>query len=365
MTNGTVYAIVRHGDYIYVGGKFTKVREAATGGDSFAATNLARFSADTGEGDRTWTPDVTGADMTITKVYALAAVEGKIWVGGRFQAVDGTARRNLAAVDPTTGIVDPTVDPLVGAETKGYINAMVASNSKVYLGGTFNSIDGKNRRYLGALDVSTKEVNPTWKPKADKIVRSLAFSCDKDPAGDPKTVFAGGKFQQAAGSDGVYNPRPTIARFDATSGSLDPWAIPAGITGNDETAADLAVTCERITAAYLGPNYARSFRLDDGNTGTLAWAQKCGGDPQAVTMLGDDKVVIGGHFSQVNREKRVRIALLNLSDGSLDPNWAPAVDGSFFGPWDLLVDENRLYVGGAFKTVAGLPQTNFARFTFS
>jgi hypothetical protein len=63
--------------------------------------------------------------------------------------------------------------------------------------------------------------------------------------------------------------------------------------------------------------------------------------------------------------KRVRIALLNLSDGSVDPNWAPNVEGSFFGPWDLLVDENHLYVGGAFTTVGGLPRTHFARFTFT
>jgi hypothetical protein len=29
MTNGTVYSVIRHGDYIYVGGKFNKVRRQA------------------------------------------------------------------------------------------------------------------------------------------------------------------------------------------------------------------------------------------------------------------------------------------------------------------------------------------------
>src|SRR5215217_822220 len=84
MTNsgGKVYAIIRSGEYIYVGGQFTSIRSAASGGQSFAATNLARFDADTGVGDPTWTPDVTGADMTKTKVYSLAAANGKIWVGG-------------------------------------------------------------------------------------------------------------------------------------------------------------------------------------------------------------------------------------------------------------------------------------------
>jgi hypothetical protein len=359
MTNGNVYSIVRHGDHVYVGGRFTKVRSAATGGQSFRATNLARFDADTGVADPTWTPDVTGTDMSVTKVNALAAAGGKIWVGGKFEAVDGAAHQNLAAVSADTGVVDPTVDTLIGTATNpSAVRTLLASDTKVYVGGDFAKIDGKGRARLAALDLSGN-LDPTWKPKADSQVRNLAFSCDG------ATVFAAGKFRNAAGPDGLYSPRQTLARFDATSGSLHPWAIPAGITNPDEIANDLALTCERVTVPYLGRNFARSFRLDDGNTGTVAWEAKYGGDPQTVAMLGEDKVIVGGHFSQVDREKRTRIAMVNLSDGLADPSWDPAVDGSFFGPWDLLVDENHLYVGGVFKTVDGLPRTYFARFTFT
>jgi hypothetical protein len=120
MTNGIVYSVIRHGNYIYVGGKFSRVRSAVSGGQRFAATNLARFYADSGVGDPTWTPDVTGADMTKTHVSELAVVGENIWVGGTFGAVDGIARRNLAAVSVDSGTVDPNVDPLVGPfETAG------------------------------------------------------------------------------------------------------------------------------------------------------------------------------------------------------------------------------------------------------
>src|SRR5215210_3394493 len=126
MTNGKVFAVVRSGDYVYMGGKFTRARQsAAKGARSFAATNVARFDANTGVGDPTWTPDVTGAD-TSTTVYALAAAGGNIWVGGEFQAVDGVARRNLAAVSESTGVLDPDIDPLVGSETNNGVRAMVA-----------------------------------------------------------------------------------------------------------------------------------------------------------------------------------------------------------------------------------------------
>ena len=371
MTNGTVYSVARSGDYVYVGGKFTRARKSlATGAPSFKATNIARFDAATGVGDPTWTPDVTGADTT-TAVYALAAAGGKVWVGGKFGAVDGLARRNLAAVSGETGVVDPVVDPVVGTETNSGVRALLAdpSGTRVYVGGYFLQIDGKSSRYLGALDLSGN-LDATWRPKTDSNVRNLSLSCDG------ATVFAGGKFRNAAGTGStVYSPRETIARFNATTGALDSWAIPVGTVPNEQVANDLAVTCGRVSAGYLGQNWARSFSLDNGDTGTLAWEDKTAGNVQTVAMLGADKLLIGGHFSNVTedaravpgakRVPRTRIALLDLEDGSVDPNWAPAVDGNFYGPWDLLVEGNHLWVGGQFQTVAGLPRTHLARFTFT
>jgi hypothetical protein len=359
-TNGKVYSIVRHGDYVYVGGKFTRV--VSPTGESFGATNLARFFADTGVGDKSWTPKVTGPDMTKVNVYALAAAGENIWVGGKFEAVDNVARRNLAAVSADTGAVDSNVDSLVGTATASGVRAMIASSTKVYIGGGFGKVEdngaSKTRKNLAAFDFSG-ELDQAWRPKTDKQVRTLAFSCDG------ATVFAGGKIRNAASPDGSFSPRSSIARFDAITGELDPWAVPAGIVQNDEeVASDLAVTCERVTTGYLGPNFTRSYRLDDGDTGTLAWEVKSAGDVQTATMLGTDKLVIGGHFGQYDGQKRTKIALINLSDGSVDDSWKPEVDGSYWGPWDLLVDESHLYVGGAFKTVDDLPRKNFTRFPF-
>ena len=362
-TNGKVYSVVRHGGHVYVGGKFTRV--VSPSGESFGATNLARFHADTGVGDKSWTPKVTGADMTKVNVYTLAVdgAGGNIWVGGRFEAVDDVARRNLAVVSADTGIVDPNVDHLVGTATSSGVRTMVASDTKVYIGGGFGKVDDKARKNLAAFDfdpLTGGELDAAWRPKADKQIQTLALSCDG------ATVFAGGKIRNAAGPDGVYSPRSSIARFDAMTGELDPWAIPAGVVQNDdEVASDLAVSCtpglERVTTGYLGPNFTRSF---DTTTGAMAWEHKSGGDVQAAAMLGADKLVIGGHFGQYAGAKRTRIALINLSDGLADASWKPEVDGSYWGPWDLLVDENHLYVGGAFKTVDGLPRKNFTRFPF-
>ena len=367
MTNGRVFSVIRSGNYIYVGGKFTTVRSQATGGQSFAAKNLARFHADTGAGDPTWTPDVTGEDPTTTRVDALAESNGKIWVGGNFGAIDGVPRRNLAAVNPDTGAVDATIDPVVGKENH-MVRTILVSSQKVYIGGSFGAVDGKGRTNLAAIDPVSGNVDPTWKPKADGTVWTLAFSCDGSG------VFAGGKFLKAAGSDGVFSPRQFLARFDATSGALHPWAVPAGSFQNEsEIASDLAVTCERITSGFLGPNFLRSFRLDNGNTGSVVWEYKTGGEVQTATMLGPNKVIVGGHFSQLkDGVKRTSIAMINLSDGSVDPSWDVALTAGAtkaVGPWDLLVDENHLYVGGHFTEVrtggSVINQTAFTRFTFT
>ena len=87
------WAIVRHGDYVYVGGNFTRVRQTSSGTGSFAATDLARFDATTGVADKSWTPDVTGSDPNTTQVYSLAAAGGKIWVGGKFDALIAAAEQ--------------------------------------------------------------------------------------------------------------------------------------------------------------------------------------------------------------------------------------------------------------------------------
>ena len=366
MTNGVVYSMIRSGDYIYVGGKFTRARSAVSGGKSFTATNIARFDADTGVGDPTWTPDVTGSD-TATTVYALAAAGGNIWVGGHFNAVDGVARRNLAAVSEDTGAVDPNIDPLVGSgtNTSNRVRDLMASETvpeKVYVGGTFATIDGQSRSNLGAVSLDG-DLDPAWRPKTQGAVHTLAYSCDK------ATVFAGGAFKSAAGSTSSFSPRHFLARFDASNGALDPWAVPADSLANDETAADIAVACERqrLVVAFRGPNWNRAIRLDNGDTGSVVWARKSGGEAQTVSMLGPDKAIFGGHFGQWDNVKVAGIALINLSDGSVDLSWKPALTAAgtgFVSIWETFVDDNHVYIGGLFNSVEGVPRTHLARFSW-
>src|SRR5215211_5578154 len=87
-TNGTVFdtELSEDGSSLYIGGKFTRVRENPPGvaGRSFAANSLAAIDVATGEAISTWNPNVTGGDAS---VRALEAKGDKVFIGGNFTAV--------------------------------------------------------------------------------------------------------------------------------------------------------------------------------------------------------------------------------------------------------------------------------------
>lgn len=359
MTNGAVWSIIRSGDYVYVGGQFTRVRElppGVVGGASFAANGLARFDAVTGVGDPTWTPDISWGPYVSTKkpiVYALAAAGDKIFVGGDFGAIDGQARTNFGAVDEATGELDQGVTAAVGVLGSKSVRALTASSDTVYAGGHFSTVDGVGRKHLAAFSLEGM-LDPDWRPKTDKRVLSFAWDCMRS------SLFVGGQFRRAAGTGGAFVLRETIARFSPDSGGLLAWMVPAGTIPNDQKAFDMSATCEVLGVGYGGRNFASAFDVTD-NVGEELWRDYTAGNVQTVAIMGDD-LVIGGHFSQVNHERRIRIASVDLATGALT-SWNPDVDGQFYGPWDLLVTADQLYVGGFFTSVAGLPQYFFARFT--
>ncbi len=362
MTDGAVRVVMRDGPWIYIGGQFTKVRTTPIGvpGPSFLAAGIARVDAVTGNGDPTWTPDVTWGSYVTTApptVWALAAAGGKIWIGGDFGAVDGLPRTNFAAVDALTGIVDPNVTAAVGVLGAQSVRAMTASSSRVYVGGVFTAVDGIARKHLAAFGLGGT-VDTMWAPKTDKRVLSMAWDCTGS------TLFVGGQFRRVASPGQAWQPRETIAKLDPTSGTLLGWAIPTGTIELDQKAYALAPSCTQLNVGYGRRNYAAAFSLTSGDVGTRLWRVSTSGNVQAITNVGN-QVVIGGHFTSVAGVTRLRIAALAASNGALDPNWSPALEGQWGGPWSLLASDNHLYVGGQFTTVAGVGQNFFARFTFS
>ena len=374
-TSGTVFdtALSPDGKTLYLGGKFTTVREkpVGQGGEVVSVRNLAAIDVATGTVVRNWRPQVTGG--TTVSVRALAVKNGKVYVGGNFTAVNGAARNNIAAVDAVSGAVDTRFAPSITftTSTVPYVFSLLPGDSQIYVGGEFNSVNGKARGKLAALDLTTGAVNDSWDPKASRMVRDLQFSSDRE------SIFVVGRFATMTGADGASAPRRNVARLVTGTGNLHPWSVPAGVINEEfQTSWEALVTPTRLYAGFgdKGANYVASFRLDNGDVGDQVWRYHTVGDVYALALSPDNKrLFFGGHFGinaleqQVCGGKYLRgMGSLNPSNGQLYCDWLPQIEpfrSNGNGPWSMeITNGSHLWVGGGFTGISGVPQSNIARF---
>ena len=384
-TNGAVFDTALSDDEktLYVAGNFTVVRENPPGqdGDRVGRQDLAAIDTTSGEVIRSWKPKTTGTDNSV--VRSIEVENGKVYFGGGFTEVNGEPRKNVAAVDAADGSLVSGFDPEVthtNADVEPRVFTILTSDSKVYIGGRFNRVDGKWRQNIAALDSTTGELDLGWDPKANREVFDLEFAADE------QTVFAIGRFGKLIGSDGAEKTRKNVGRLHTDTGNLHPWTIPEGdiqtiVAGDptaDQTGWEGIVTPNRLYAAFgdKGPNYAAAFKLDNGNTGNRIWKQNVVGDVYSLALTPDGKrLFFGGHFG-INRHREYACGNMPVQGiGSLNPengrwlcDWIPQLQPEFkngYGPWEMtMIGNDQLWVSGGFTHVSGVEQTNLARFTY-
>jgi Domain of unknown function (DUF5122) beta-propeller len=365
MANGRLFVQAQAGNTMYIGGNFTQVRSTPKGvaGPKIKVTDLGAIDVTTGVGVKTFHPAIslTGGNSYL-RALAASPDGSRLYIGGRFDMVDGVPAYNLAAIDLSTGLADPTFVPYVGT-TKGTVNTILVSpdGSKVYIGGAFGAVNGTTLKNLALLHPDGS-VDATWNPRAKGNVRTLTF------ATDGATVFAGGAFTAI---DGVA--RVTVARINATTGALDPWTIPANTISTPQTAWSLVATSTRLFGGFgRKPNFAQAFRLDNGNSGNSVWKVSTVGNVQKV-LLSDDgsKLFAGGHFGTGGLQQKVcgsvylhGLMLLDAATGAIDCTWVPQLTpfgDNYNGVWDIDLTKDHVWFAGYFDTVGGVAQGNVAR----
>lgn len=361
---------------LYIGGNFDKVWQQApgTGGQSFAANGLAAIDVQSGAALESWNPRVSGGRA---HVYSLAVQGSSVFVGGNFSSVNGQPRQNLAELNATSGsltsfapaINDGNLDITV------IVRALEISNSKLYVGGQFQRIDGSLRSNLAAFDLPGRNLNPQWKPRTRGVVRAL------EPAPDGQTIFVTGSFDNVIGStDQDFSERKVVARFYSDSGELSPWYVPKNLLRGDEPQSGwvLLATADRLYGGFgdRGSNYVKSFRLDSGNQAAQDWVFNTVGDPYALALSQDgSRLFAGGHFgtvrlTQTNCGETVRgLISLNPQNGQPYCDWIPKMELFNQDQWNghtvhtIQTPGNYAWVGGRFYSVSGVEQRSLARFT--
>ncbi len=371
MTNGSVWATAQYGNVLFIGGKFTQVRSVpvgTTGGTIIAANNLAAIDMTTGQGIASFHPNVAGSGLQTAQVHALAVVGDTLYVGGQFSSIDGAAHYNLGAltIDPSTltGSVDNTFNPVAGVpgaanENKIFVYEILPSSDGLYIGGSFTKMNGTGRSKAAKITYAGALVK-TWKVLAvNGAIRDMVFSTDG------QTIFIAGAFDHMN-----KVAHQSIARVLTTTGKDDPWTAVGVIVGGSShpgmTCWSLAATQSRLFAGCgRSPNYAASFRLDNGNTGNMAWSFGTVGNVQSIALtLDQQSLIIGGHFGtyltqQVCGSKYLKnLGILHnlyaTSGGvTLDCNFLPQFKGPnpFGGVWEIQVTPTAIWAGGEFHDV--------------
>ncbi len=378
----------------WIGGDFTVVNNAPT---PMAARGLAATNLFSGEG--VW--GIPGSSAGSVWALALSADRSRLLAGGDFTFLGGASRSRLAAVNPSSGAVDPAFNP--GAD--GAVRALVtAPDGRIFAGGDFTRFAGRATPRLAALAGASGAADPTWQVTADGRVSALALSADGtrlyvggdfasiggaarrrlaalatggagtvDPAWDPGADVAiravalspdGVRLYAGGGDDNddpalTGAPRRLLAAIDAGTGAVDPGFDPR------PGAAPMALATS-ATAVYAGGQFTSVNGLRRANLAALDAASGAldtgfvADTNGAVMVVTSDGVGLyaGGVFSTVNGVTRRRLARLDAATGAVVTGWEATASAEV---QSLTLAGDRLYVGGAFSTLGGLSRNHLAR----
>jgi hypothetical protein len=353
--NGTVRAIEQVGTNIWVGGKFTQVKQH-NGTVVANVSNLAVFNSQTSQ-YKAIAPELGGTD---SEVWDMTLYGENVLIAGQFSGPSST-QKNLVLVKgagPEAGRVirwynAPSLKSALAAPDLG----------RVYGGG----------ESLSAFDFATgKKLWTKAKTTVDTNLYSDAPSPSyRDLELDGSTIWAACACDKVDGK-----AAKALVKLDLEGNHDASWLAAA-----DRRSWGMSVV-KANGALYLGAggsDYLAKF--DKAGRGTRSWVRNTSGSVQVVEVM-EGQLVIGGHFWEVadqphdkcghraggtqqldpNDECRTRKGIAAYSfSGRLDSNWAPLYAGKYSLVWALHVKGARLHTGGEFLTVNGVTQNYYAR----
>ena len=357
--DGAIKAFTRIGDTIYAGGTFTQVKEP--GGPTLARTNLFSFSASTGA-INSFAPSING------EVDALATDGTSLFVGGVFGTVNGGTAKRIAKLDPTSGLAVPGFNANISSGAS--VLSMQMSQGTLYIGGAFSVINGQSRGRLAALNPATGAVDPSLNVSFDGKHNGGQIRVAKlTISPDGSRLVAIGNFITANGLDrrqiamvDLTTSPKTVAnwetdRFKATCASRFDTYMRDVDFSPDGTYFVVATTGAFVGGANAGVLCDTTTRWEINATGQAlqpTWADYTGGDTTWSVAATGSAIYVGGHMRWENNAfagdaagpgsvTRQGIAALDPVNG-VPFSWNPTRDRGE-GVFAFLVTNEGLWVG--------------------
>lgn len=326
--NERVFATVRSGNTIYVGGEFTFIGPNTGGG--------AQISASTGQAVGN-VLNFGGGFNNNGQIYAsIPDGNGGWYVGGDFTTVGGVACSRLAHILPNY-----TLDQSFIFNANSYVWALALVGNTLYVGGEFTTFGGQSRDRIASIDVSTTTLN-SWNPGANSTVYVFRQ--------DGNTLYAGGWFTTIGGQS-----RNRIAAFDIAAGTVTAWNPNAN---NPVRAIQVSGSTVYVAGEFgsVGGQSRSKIAALDASTG-LATSFVCNADGNVFGLaLSGNTLYATGEFCSFAGSLRCFIGAVNTTTGTAT-SWNPNPNAHCN---NVVVANGVVYALGNFSTIGGQSRTRFA-----
>ncbi len=344
--NGTVYAVASRGNITYLGGDFTSLVNPANGATR-TANGIAAIDRRTGRPVGGFHASANGTVRSL----AFSPGDTRLYVGGLFDHLDGAVARRLGVISPATG------NRLKGfaASVAGRVFDLLVDGNNLYVAGKFTQVDATGRSGVAKLDATTGALYQNWNPRLGRG-RPVALTMLPHHRG----LVLGGRF---ASVDSVARRNVAAVRLD--TGAPLAWD-PHLLCTKACPVLDLSASRGSVFVAIAGPG--GSLTALSAITAARRWTDHTDGDVQAVLFsAGDGRVYVGGHFnthftSVAGTVVRHQLAAVNPRNGATYRGFQPAMTRQFPGVWALAAGPHNLMVGGGFAGVRGQAQPRYAQF---
>lgn len=295
----------------------------------------------------------SGGGFVPAKIYAtLRQPDGKVLVGGDFtRLADGTPRTRLLRLN-VDGSLDSSFAPAINSLVSAcVIYALAWSNGSIYVGGTFDTINGSSSPNVARI-TSTGALASGWaspfpQTSPGEVIRALAAT--------PTSLFIGGDIQR--------HDAFGLARLDAINGGWDfSWIAQTqnGSVNNPPTggtrgqvrallanAGDLLVGGDFLKIANLQVRgLARISQSAPVSVNAFDTGLSASGYRVSALHADGARLYIGGNFFRQSAPFVDYLNRVDINSGALDSTWQPQTNGSIDA---LALDGGMLYVGGSFS----------------
>lgn len=355
--NGDVLALaLQPNGQILAGGNFTFV-------NGTPENSIARLNADGSLDSAGFLNGYSGANGAVQAIVC-QRTDSRVVIGGAFNSVDDIARNHIARL-MTDGSLDTSFNPGPGADGPVYALAetFINGGNKIYVGGAFSSISGgTSPNFARLLADSPNGGTLDSSFNAGSGPNGAVFAVAVYPTNSPFAgkVLIGGAFTNV--NNFTLNH---IARLNG-DGSVD-TNFDLNLGANDTVRAIVIQIDGRILIGgdftnVNGVALNRVARLNtDGSLDATFTTNGVNSTVQAIAVQADNRIVLAGQFTQGNGITRNRITRL-LPNGAVDTtiNFGDGANGTIDALVIQPVDQ-MLVIGGSFTQYDDQPHAHIAR----